>query len=610
MAFEKIGDAKLLIVDDEPANVLLLQRLLEQSGFTNINTLTDSRKALDHFDTFVPDILLLDIQMPYLDGFDIMQGVADRLPPGTYVPILILTADATVATKRRALAAGANDFVTKPFDALEVVLRVKNLLQTRMLHSKLSEQNECLERMVEERTRQIQHQAFHDALTGLPNRALFMDRLALAQTRAQRSHSPMAVFFIDLDNFKSVNDSLGHDAGDQLLAAIGERLAPCVRLGDTIARLGGDEFTILMEEADSVQDAIAVAERITVAFTAPFNVGDREIFASASIGIAFQAETYESFDTLLRNADSAMYEAKANGKCGYMMFNATMNDQAADRLELETGLRFALERREFQLHYQPLINLETRDMVGVEALLRWNHPTRGSIPPGKFIPIAEDTGLIVPIGYWVLEEACRQMKSWTDSWPDYGAFTMNINLSGRQLQRPDIVERVRQTIESTGVKASSIKLEITESVMMKDMDINVERLHGLKAIGVKLAMDDFGTGYSCMANLDTFPLDTVKIDRAFVQRLANMKEGSDQMVGAIIALSRALNLDVTGEGVETLRQVTQLKGLGCEIAQGYFFARPLTADVLGKFIAAGPGAIARACDEADNGALENLPLAA
>lgn len=610
MALEKIEEAKLLIVDDEPANVLLLQRLLEQSGFTNIMTLTDSRKALDHFDTFVPDIILLDIQMPYLDGFDIMKGVADRLPADRYVPILVLTADATVATKRRALAAGANDFVTKPFDALEVVLRVKNLLHTRILHSQLSEQNQCLERMVEERTKQIQHQAFHDSLTGLPNRALFMDRLSLAQTRAQRSNAPMAIFFIDLDNFKTINDSLGHDAGDQLLAAIGERLTPCVRLGDTIARLGGDEFTILMEEADSVEDAIAIADRITAEMSAPFLIDGREIFASASIGIAFQTEVFDSFDTLLRNADAAMYEAKANGKCGYMLFDSTMNDYAADRLELETGLRFALERREFQLHYQPLINLETRDMVGVEALLRWTHPTRGSIPPGKFIPIAEDTGLIVPIGYWVLEEACRQMKSWTDSWPDYGTFTMNINLSGRQLQRPDIVERVREIVAASGVKASSLKLEITESVMMKDMEINVERLHGLKSIGVKLAMDDFGTGYSCMANLDTMPLDTVKIDRAFVQRLANMKEGSDQMVGAIIALSRALNLDVTGEGVETLRQVTQLKGLGCVIAQGYFFAKPLTAEVLGSYIAAGPGAIARACEEFEDSVPKVLPLAA
>ncbi len=461
---------------------------------------------------------------------------------------------------------------------------------------KLREYNENLERTVHERTEQIEHQAFHDALTGLPNRALFMDRLQLAQAKAQRTQSPISVIFIDLDNFKMVNDTLGHEAGDQLLKSIADLILPCVRIGDTVARLGGDEFTILLEEVSSVEIAIGVAKKVLDALSFAICVANQEIFASASLGIAFQDREFEACDSLLRNADTAMYEAKTTGKSDYLLFDPKMNDRIAGRLIIETGLHEALEQGQFFLNYQPLVSLDSNHMIGVEALLRWNHPTLGLVMPGKFISIAEDTGMIVQIGYWVLEEACRQMKAWEDEHPEYGDFTMNVNLSGKQLLRADVVDRVRMALEKTGIDPSHIKLEITESVMMTDMETTTERLHGLKALGVKLAMDDFGTGYSCMANMTSFPLDTIKIDRAFIQRLSNDEANSKHMVEAIIALSKALLLDVTGEGVETLQQVLYLKSLGCDIAQGYYFAEPLTPDEMVSFLAGGRGSLAESCD--------------
>lgn len=470
-------------------------------------------------------------------------------------------------------------------------------MDLRESKEKLRIYNDNLEQTVRERTQKIEYQAFHDALTDLPNRALFMDRLQLAHARAQRSQSLISVIFIDLDNFKMVNDTLGHEAGDHLLQSIAKRLAQCVRAGDTVARLGGDEFTILLEEVTGVEDAIEIAERILKILSIPICIASKEIFTSASIGIAFQEEAIDAPDTLLCNADTAMYEAKSSGKSGYVLFDAAMNDNIAGRLEIETGLHVALERKEFSLNYQPLVSLEANHLIGVEALLRWKHPTLGIIPPGKFIPIAEATGLIVPIGYWVLEEACRQMKAWEEEHPDYGAFTMNVNLSGKQLQRSDVVERVRQALVTTGVEAAHIKLEITESVMMTDMTTTVERLNGLKTLGVKLAMDDFGTGYSCIANMADFPLDTIKIDRAFIQRLTNPEVNSKHMVEAIIALSKALHLDVTGEGVETLQQAACLKNMGCDIAQGYYFARPLTAAALNAYIKAGPASLAQNCEQ-------------
>ena len=433
---------------------------------------------------------------------------------------------------------------------------------------------------------QLHHHALHDALTNLPNRLLFQDRLRGALSRAQRAQKGVAVLFVDLDNFKVVNDSMGHEAGDTLLKQIAARLQAATRAEDTIARMGGDEFTLLLEGLGDVAGAIQVAENIVAQLQQPITIGEREVFASASIGIVYSEDATALPEDLLRDADTAMYQAKTGGKAGYALFDPGMNAHVSERLEIETGLRFALDRGELRVHYQPLINLETGHMSGVEALVRWEHPALGMIPPGKFIGIAEETGLIIPIGYWVLEEACRQMQAWKTIRPDYGPFTVNVNLSGRQLLRADVVDRVQHILAQTGLMPGDLKLEITESVMMADVKDAVAKLTQLKALGVQLAMDDFGTGYSSIASLNLFPLDTVKIDRSFVARLAEQEE-AQSVIAAIVMLSKALNLNITGEGIETKEQLAHLQGLGCQIGQGYYFDRPLTAEALEARMASG-----------------------
>ena len=402
---------------------------------------------------------------------------------------------------------------------------------------------------------------------------------------------------------------MGHEAGDILLKQIAARLQAATRAEDTIARMGGDEFTLLLEGLRDVAGAVQVAENIVAQLQQPIALGEREVFASASIGIVYSEDATALPEDLLRDADTAMYQAKTGGKAGYALFNPGMNAHVSERLEIETGLRFALDRQELRVHYQPLINLETGHMSGVEALVRWEHPGLGMIPPGKFIGIAEETGLIIPIGYWVLEEACRQMQAWKTARPDYGPFTINVNLSGRQLLRADVVERVQHILAQTRLLPGDLKLEITESVMMADVKDAVAKLTQLKALGIKLAMDDFGTGYSSIASLNLFPLDTVKIDRSFVARLAEQEE-AQSVIAAIVMLSKALNLNITGEGIETKEQLAHLQGLGCQIGQGYYFDRPLTAEALEARMAGGSNPIFESQASWTNRCMEHLQKAA
>ena len=371
---------------------------------------------------------------------------------------------------------------------------------------------------------QLAHRAFHDPLSGLPNRALFMDRLEHALARAQRQQVPVAVIFLDLDNFKIINDSLGHEAGDQLLIAVTRRLQACVRRGDTVARLGGDEFTILVEELSDVGDVTRVAHRILEQLQAPVRLQGREIFPTGSIGIAISAEGCDQADALMRDADTAMYQAKTGGKAGYAVFDRSMNLGAMERMELEADLRRAIDRGELRLHYQPIVLLGTGRVREVEVLARWEHPERGLIPPIKFIPIAEETGLIVPLGNWILEEACRQARSWQEQYPGDPPLLISVNVSSRQLQQADLVQQVARILRETGLDPASLKLEITESVMMLNAETTIDKLHQLKELGVRLAIDDFGTGYSSMAYLSSLPIDPLKIDRSFVQKLGQQAE--------------------------------------------------------------------------------------
>lgn len=424
---------------------------------------------------------------------------------------------------------------------------------------------------------QLAYQAFHDTLTGLANRALFMDRLQNALARAVRREEQSAVLFLDVDRFKIVNDSLGHDAGDRLLVAVAQRLSFCLREGDTAARLGGDEFTVLLEDLRDVSEAIRIAERIAGDLTRPFEIDGREVFVTVSIGITVSRPGHHEHLDLLREADIAMYQAKAQGKAGYAVFDTDMGAAALRRLELETDLRHAIDRGEFEVHYQPTIELETGRLASMEALVRWRHPDRGLVAPVEFIPLSEETGLIIALGRWVLNESCRQAVVWRDRYGER-APSVSVNLSARQVQHPEIVEEVKDALARSGLAPSALTLEITETFVVEDAESNRVTIQRLKELGVRLAIDDFGSGYSSLGYLKRLPVDILKIDRAFVQTLGRDPEDT-AIVEAVTKLAHTLNMLVTAEGVESVDQVVQVRNLGVDLGQGYFFARPLTADL-------------------------------
>jgi diguanylate cyclase (GGDEF)-like protein/PAS domain S-box-containing protein len=425
-----------------------------------------------------------------------------------------------------------------------------------------------------------------DALTGLPNRVLFMDQLGRALERAKYIRNyQFAVFFLDLDRFKLVNDSLGHLIGDQLLIAAAKRLKSCLHSGDIVARLGGDEFAILMQETKYVSDATSVAERIQKALSQPFNLIGQEVFSSASIGIALSESGYERPEDLLRDADTAMYRAKALGKARCEMFDTEMRDRAVARLQLETDLRRALERREFQVYYQAITSLATGQISGFEALVRWQHPTRGLISPEEFIPIAEETGLIVPIDQWVLLQACNQMKQWQELYGNR-SLTICVNFSSKQFMQPDLVGQIRQVLEETGLEPNTLNLELTEHLIMENAESSIALLQQLRGLDVRVGIDDFGTGYSSLSYLYRFPIDTLKIDRSFISQMGAGEENS-VIVRTIINLAHNLGAEVVAEGVETEEQLQLLKRLHCEHAQGFYFSDPVNAETAEQLIQQG-----------------------
>jgi diguanylate cyclase (GGDEF)-like protein/PAS domain S-box-containing protein len=421
------------------------------------------------------------------------------------------------------------------------------------------------------------HDALHDAMTGLPNRALFMTHLKHAVDRAKRNPERLfAVLFLDLDRFKIINDSLGHLAGDQLLTEAAHRLQGCLRLGDTIARLGGDEFTVLLEDMTSRDEATTVAQRIQSEIARPFNLNGHQIFTSASIGIAHSEQGYEQPAEMLRDADTAMYRAKARGTALCEVFDQGMHSEAMHRLQLETDLRGALLRQEFILNYQPIVELETGSLRGFEALIRWNHPKHGLISPAEFIPVAEETGLIVSLGEWVLNEACYQLRSWHDLYPERPPLQMCVNLSAKQFLQSDLIEQIKNLLKKIKIAPRSLKLEITESTVMENVDKGIGLMQQIRSLGIELSVDDFGTGYSSLSYLPHFPLDTLKIDRSFVTQMSTNRENVE-VVRAVIALAKSLQMDTVAEGVETNAHWQQLQSLGCSYGQGYFFSVPVDA---------------------------------
>jgi diguanylate cyclase (GGDEF)-like protein len=427
------------------------------------------------------------------------------------------------------------------------------------------------------RTRETMRQALTDPLTGLANRAVFMDRLDLALARAARRAGSVGVIFVDLDRFKLVNDTLGHAEGDALLTGVAERLRLCLRRGETAARLGGDEFAVLLDEVDELAPA-HVAERIADSLREPFILAGREVFATASIGIA--VGTVEDPETLLRHADVAMYRAKARGKDRYEIFEPEMHAEVVDRLALESELRHAVVRDELELHFQPAFKLDSGEVLGVEALVRWNHPERGLLPPATFIALAEESGLILPVGRWVLNEACRQAAAWQEDHPN---LQVAVNLSGWQLEQPDIVEEVASVIERWKLPPRTLVLELTETILMHDTEATIAKLLGLKELDIRLAIDDFGTGYSSLQYLLRFPIDVLKIPKPFVDELVD-DSNPGVLASVILDLCSRLGLGTVAEGIETEKQAERLRALGCPWGQGYLFAKPMPVEELLAFL--------------------------
>lgn len=422
---------------------------------------------------------------------------------------------------------------------------------------------------------QIRRQANYDALTGLPNRTLFFDRLSRSVIAARRERGMVALLFIDLDRFKVVNDTLGHAFGDMLLEKAAKRLTGCVREADTVARLGGDEFTIILRDIHQSADAALVAEEVIESIGKPFQLDGNEAFIGASIGITIYPNDADDPSTMLRNADMAMYKAKEAGRNAFRFFTPEMDEQALTRMSLEYDLRHALHRDEFSLCYQPILETESGALVGVEALLRWTHPERGSVPPSEFIPVAEDTGVIMELGEWVLRSACRQAKIWRDA--GHPEFWMSVNLSSAQIKRGLTAARTQEILAETGLPSEAVAFEITERLIMGDTKESVAWLDAVEAMGVKLSVDDFGTGYSSLNYLRRFPVDMVKIDQSFVAN-APLNPEDAALVEAVIALAHSLDLTVVGEGVETEEQLAFLAERGCDLVQGYHFGRPMTAE--------------------------------
>jgi diguanylate cyclase (GGDEF)-like protein/PAS domain S-box-containing protein len=484
------------------------------------------------------------------------------------------------------LIAADGDHAEREGQILECSLRHRDgsprafeILRTNLLHDEAVGGIVLNGRDVSERKafeEQLAHQAFHDPVTSLANRALFVERVRHALARTRRDDEGLAVIFLDLDDFKTINDSLGHAAGDQVLLDVAKRLESCIRASDTAARFGGDEFAILLEDVESIQEASDAAERILEAFTDPLRLDQKELVVRASLGIAVAGNGGGAeADDLIRNADAAMYIAKRDGKGGYRMFEPAMHEVVLARLEMRADLQRAIVNNEFELHYQPVVRLEDGVVCGLEALVRWQHPERGLLPPDSFIPFAEETGLIIPIGRWVLREGCRKAKLVQDTFPLDPPLSMSINLSVKQLQHSDIVADVRDAMDSVGLDPRGLTLEITETVVMADADLAVERLQDLKALGVRLAMDDFGTGYSSLSYLSRFPVDVLKMDRSFL-RSGQTPEQSG-LASAVVALGQTLALEVVAEGIELKEQWNTLRDLGCESGQGFYFARPMEA---------------------------------
>ena len=695
--------ALALVVDDDPTMRLMLESTLAKAGMRTA-AFADARSALAAFDALAPDLVLLDIGLPDIDGCALCSALR-AMPRGRSTPVVMLTGRDDAASVERSYEAGATDFIAKPINWEVLVHRVRYILRSArafadvatsrarladaqrvaglgswewdivcddvqcsdearrilglatdvpsitsevflapiasaerdLLRSKLVEVAETgvpinveqaivrrdgerrllhvfgearhhdsgsaavihgtLQDVTERRSAEerIRHLAYHDSLTGLPNRTWLREELERSLARADRHGRVLAVMFLDIDHFKRINDTLGHSVGDQLLCAVADRLRQCLRREDALARpsdgaqialsrLGGDEFCIVLSELDQPESAAKAAARVLEAFAEPFVLADREAVVSPSIGIAVYPHDAPDAESLIKAADTAMYHTKKEGRNNYCFYSASMNVRALERLTIESALRRAVERDQLVLHYQPVVALDTGAIVGFEALVRWQHPELGLLMPDHFIEIAEESGLIVPLGEWVLHTACAQSSAWqAEGLP---ALTMAVNVSGEQFRSTSLVRTVQRVLDSTRLDPATVKLEITESVLMRDIDVTLRNLARAREMGVRLSIDDFGTGYSSLAYLERFPVQELKLDRSFVNDVVGSARTA-AIVTAVIRMARDLSLTVVAEGVEDESQIKLLQGLHCPHAQGYYFCRPQPADVISALLRTG-----------------------
>lgn len=560
---------KVLLVDDDEDDYALTRYLFEE--------FKDNRYELEWTNSYysaqtaikegIYDIYLIDFRLGSHSGLDL---ISESIAQGCDVPMILLTGQGDKEIDLEAMQAGAADYLVKgQFEA--------QLLERSIRYSVRHARS--LKRLV--------HQATHDALTGLPNRTSFSNLLMDSIETAQRRNKfEFAVLFLDLDRFKVINDSLGHLVGDKLLVAISERIKSCVRPHDVVSRFGGDEFTVLLNKIKDVNEAVEVAERLQRKLAIPFIVDDFEVFTSSSIGITFADNDQRKPEDFLRDADTAMYRAKAMGKARYEIFDCAMHVRNVNLLKLENDLRRAVERNEFLAYYQPIIRLETEEICEFEALLRWNHPEHGLVAPDEFIPIAEESGLIVPIGKWILEESCRQIAQWQKDFPAHGNLAVSVNLSAKQLTHPDLTGQVNEFMRKNDLAPRCLKLEVTETTVMENADLAFEILSELCALGIHISSDDFGTGYSSLSYLHRFPFERLKIDRSFVGKM-DKDAKSEEIVRSIITLAQNLHLDIVAEGIENESQLKLLRSLGCRAGQGYLFSKPVTAEYAAQLLVKG-----------------------
>ncbi|MFT3694099.1 MAG: EAL domain-containing protein [Kofleriaceae bacterium] len=570
-AVTRLPVVSILIVDDRPENLLALEVSLESLGQRIVKAASGEdalRCVLE--ETFA--VILMDIRMPGLDGFETLKLLRAR-EKSRHIPIIFLTAHNDQQQSIVSYEHGAVDYLEKPFDPEALRSKVSVFVHLRQNELALQAARDELETRVAERTRELEleierrkgtelrliEQAHHDALTGLANRKLLLEHMKHAVARWGRRPQAFAVMMIDLDRFKIINDSLGHLAGDQLLVEVAARLQRCLRSVDTAARLGGDEFAILVDGIDELRDATRTAERIHRALAEPFDLGGREVFVSGSLGIAMMDERYTSGEELLRDADTALYRAKESGRARSQVFDQEMHETVIAQLRSEGELAQAIERDQLRMHYQPIIELATERVVGYEALIRWQHPERGLVGPSRFIPLAEDTGLIRPIGRWVIDRACEQLAR-TDG------VVIGVNVSASQLAEPGFAAYVAHALHTHKLDPRRLELELTETTMLATRN----ELPELRNLGLSISLDDFGTGYSCLARLQELAVTTLKIDQSFIHGIAE----SPEIVNAIVVLAHSLGLGVVAEGIETPEQLETVRRLECEYAQGYLLGKP------------------------------------